>query len=343
MRIALLVVLATILSVPVSAQPSDLTAGARVRLRFQGSSGALVGQVVDLTADSMVVGVDTGRLRFGRASISRIEVSVGAHSHIARGFLKGALVGGALGGVLGYADGDDNCTTATSSSCPWFSKRQDKAIIDGFLLGVVGALVGGVRGSSVTDEWVTTLQPAALTPVIESNSRSGVGTPAAAEVPRLKPGIRVRLTRFGSDEPVVGTLADQSRDSLLVSVSGDRLVATTRAAISSIEVSTEKRREVGSLITGVAIGAVLGGAVGGVLGYASGSDCTAHDDVRCPYDEAPAAEKARSVASVFAIIGGLIGGWMGLEPVDAWVPHSRATSFAPVIEPSGRLGLSLRF
>jgi hypothetical protein len=65
----------------------------------------------------------------------------------------GALIGGGAGAILGFADGDDECD---NDHC-WFQmSAEGKAVLFGFVFGVlgggVGLVVGAVRGSTIVYE-----------------------------------------------------------------------------------------------------------------------------------------------------------------------------------------------
>ena len=105
----------------------------------------------ELRSDSLVVVDDRDRtLVLALRDLDSLEVRTG-HGSTGNEFLKGAgwgfLLGGIIGVVLGYADGDDP---------PGFLAQtaDEKAAMGGVVLGVVGALVGGIRALIVgADTW----------------------------------------------------------------------------------------------------------------------------------------------------------------------------------------------
>lgn len=67
----------------------------------------------------------------------------------------GALAGFAVGAVVGYADGDDDC----GDHC-WFAlDAEEKAILGGFAVGLLGAVVGAVAGGVIGSTVVYERQP----------------------------------------------------------------------------------------------------------------------------------------------------------------------------------------
>lgn len=72
--------------------------------------------------------------------IKRIEIR--KNSSIARGFLIGALSGLAVGGLMGLIDGDSPPTQMMFSNT-----AEQKAIILGVPLGIIGAIIGGQIGT----------------------------------------------------------------------------------------------------------------------------------------------------------------------------------------------------
>jgi hypothetical protein len=153
-----------------SAEPA---AGAeRVRLALKTPSGKrLSGRIV---GDLVASGPETLTVRAGgrevvvkRAEISRMERSLGRHSR-AVGGLRGAAIGAGIGAVLGAGigllSGDD---PEPVRDCPPYDgfgfivppcgplftfSAQDKAAIDGTVLGVLGAVAGGIGGAVAPGE-----------------------------------------------------------------------------------------------------------------------------------------------------------------------------------------------
>ena len=133
------------------AQTAPLSPGARVRVTTSGPSPSRqVGSVLELREDSLVIRPD-GRadsLAIPLARVTDIELSRGLRTQGRRGLGVGFLVGAGAGVLIGLTDGDDPPGAFFSFSA------EEKALMAGSMLGVAGAVVGGLVGLvSRTEKW----------------------------------------------------------------------------------------------------------------------------------------------------------------------------------------------
>ncbi len=133
------------------AQEAPVAQGDRVRISARIPYGRVVGTVAGLSADTLMVDIRSGdaRLAVPLASVTRLEVSRGQKSAIAKGarigFLVGAGVGVGVGALFGAGLGEDVC----SSGC--VGAFAGIGALGG---GAVGTLIGlGIGASSKTDQW----------------------------------------------------------------------------------------------------------------------------------------------------------------------------------------------
>lgn len=122
--------------------------GARVRLSTD--SGTIVGSLV--RADSAGFWISTElspqQVFVSRGSVKRLEVGLGTRSHAGQGALAGLFIGAGVGVIAGVAEGSDPPNSLIGFSA------GDKAAILGLTLGGVGAALGALIGSGVTeDDW----------------------------------------------------------------------------------------------------------------------------------------------------------------------------------------------
>jgi hypothetical protein len=158
MRSAALLVMALFIAAPLAAQAPELRPGVRVRLTQYGSNGTVVGEIVRLTADSMVVATSQGRASVSRPWITRLDVSTGRRRNVVGSLTAGVLGGGAVGAAVMVAGGDGGAAYLGAAGG-----------------GVAGGLAGLIWGVATRREhWVTASKPVALIPMVESNGRLGL-------------------------------------------------------------------------------------------------------------------------------------------------------------------------
>jgi len=173
MRNLALVLVSALLASRIGAQPSGATdstlrVGTRVRVRTADASSVFrVGTVSALSADSLELRLDGADsvAQLPYRAITQLDVSGGRHRHTLQGAGIGVLVGVTAGVISGFASGDD--------PPGWFSfTAEDKAVIGGTVLGVVGLAVGAVVGGNhVTERWL----PIRILPRVSLAPRSSVG------------------------------------------------------------------------------------------------------------------------------------------------------------------------
>jgi hypothetical protein len=138
------------LAAPLSAQLSELTVGARVRIRApEVVAGRLTGVIIARGADTLTVTrASATPLTLRVSQLSTVEISRG-RSH-GRGAARGALWGGGVMAVLGVAfvDGATTCEgSGGGASC-----RETTAVESAAYGALSGALVGGIIGAFVGRE-----------------------------------------------------------------------------------------------------------------------------------------------------------------------------------------------
>ena len=133
------------------AQTAPLSPGTRVRLTTPSRPHARqVGTLLALKADSIHLRRDgqADSLSIPIAQVTGIEVSSGLRTQGRRGMGIGFLAGAGFGVMIGLADGDEPPGSIIQLSA------AEKAMLAGSLLGVAGAVVGGVVGlASRTETW----------------------------------------------------------------------------------------------------------------------------------------------------------------------------------------------
>lgn len=87
-----------------------------------------------------------------RASLERLEVSVGTKRHVLQGLGIGAVLGVGVGAVLGLARGfNDRCPD--NNHCVFEFSAAENAVSLGIPLGTLSAIGGAIAGLSHTDVW----------------------------------------------------------------------------------------------------------------------------------------------------------------------------------------------
>ena len=146
------------------AQTPTLEVGSRVRVRTEfdawAGSPSKVYRVLGIHADSLLLvqtertdSVTTVPLR----DITHLEISRGRRTHKSHDALIGFLIGAPVGALFGYLDGDDPPSTVgflSAETTYLHMTAAEKAVAGGVGLGLVGALIGAIVGSPVTDDWV---------------------------------------------------------------------------------------------------------------------------------------------------------------------------------------------
>lgn len=140
---SLLLCAALLLPAPLAAQ-APVASGEPVRLRAAGLDGVFT--FVAMDGDSLTVrGRDDGvPVVVPLASVRSLSVARG-RTPTGRSALRGAgyglLIGGGAGVVIGFASGDE------TGDCFICLSAEEKALLAGGVLGVGGAVVGGVAGA----------------------------------------------------------------------------------------------------------------------------------------------------------------------------------------------------
>ena len=145
------------------AQNPLLPPSTRIRYSLPASSQPVVAEVLVQRGDSLWVRPErTGdTVAFAVPALSRLDVSLGQHGHALRGAGIGFLTGAVAGAAWGLASGDDKGCPGDSWFCFTYTADQ-KAVIGGGLLGLIGSGVGAIIGArQKTDRW----EPVVLTRV----------------------------------------------------------------------------------------------------------------------------------------------------------------------------------
>ena len=164
----LLLVLSATYAPSLPAQSIPVQAGDRVRIEAGRVSGRF--SVVDVSTDTLLLQEGAApQIRVPLASIQQIarrDKRTGWQGAL-HGAGLGLLIGGVAGAITGFASGDDPETQ-------WFAfTAEEKALAVGVVLGVGGAVLGGVIGAAAPGErWVRVPLPAA--PRVSHSSSNGV-------------------------------------------------------------------------------------------------------------------------------------------------------------------------
>ena len=125
--------------------------GTRIRVSTPSAGGdGLVGSLVGLVGDTLTLlpakRSDTTVVVI-LSDRTRLERSMGRHTHALKGAGIGLLVGATGGAIAGHVSGDDKGG--------WFGyTASDKAHIGAVTFGIAGALVGlAIGGNLQTEEW----------------------------------------------------------------------------------------------------------------------------------------------------------------------------------------------
>ena len=98
--------------------------------------------VVEVRGDTLLFkGAGGGIILVPAASLTRLEVRRGTHSHLFTGAVTGLLIGAVVGGAIGYSLTSDE------------SEYSGVGVVLGAPVGLVGAVVGAVVGSRQTERW----------------------------------------------------------------------------------------------------------------------------------------------------------------------------------------------
>ncbi len=143
-------------------------------------------------------------------------------------------------------------------------------------------------------------------------------------------GERVRLTLASREDPVVGVLVAQDRDSLRVQSRPDSPpIVFARAGVTGAEASLGRHGHAGT-------GALVGLLAGGVAGAALGSSC--EDDFLCP----GTGGGALLLGGTGLVFGALVGVLIRTERWEWVYPEEVEVGFVPLRRGAG-VGVSLRF
>ena len=168
----------------------------------------------------------------------------------------------------------------------------------------------------------------------------------AQSVPQLGIGSRVRVMLVGaSDWGPSGRVVSLTSDSVTVAADDDARGPRQfhQAAISQLELSVGQHR---NALKGMGIGLLIGAGSGAAIGFISGDDrCTTEQRKQflgC-FMQMTAGEKATIGGAALGIVGGLAGVIRGaLTRSDDWRTVDQPRTVAPIVDGSGRVGLSLR-
>lgn len=137
--------------------------GDRVRIKADArtlAGGSTIGTLVSTSEDSVVIDADGGLLYIPAASVRRLDVSRGRRNRgtgLLRGAGGGLLIGGVAGAVIGAATYEE-CRSEEFLGCLLSpTSPAESAMWGGFVVGVVGAVIGGVVGlASPGERWQRT-------------------------------------------------------------------------------------------------------------------------------------------------------------------------------------------
>ena len=150
-----------------------------------------------------------------------------------------------------------------------------------------------------------------------------ISKPVVAQTPARTPiaGDRVRITRLGFREPVVGSLVSATADSIAIVPMGPRsqdIATIARTTVQALEVSDGRHRHPW---TGLAFGLSGGAAVGAIIGAVSYKPCHPTEFLGCFLVPASREESALFEATVFGGLGAMAGLLVGtLYQTDDWHP-----------------------
>lgn len=155
-----LALLAVLLALPAAAQQAPpVQAGDRIRIVPADGARPFAATVVQVLPDSLVLVARGDTARAAWSTLGHVYVSRG--SRRGRTMLRYAGIGFAAGAVVGavggFADGDDprDCWLVCFSA-------EEKALLLGASLGVVGGTVGLVAGAvAPAEQWVPASRPVA--------------------------------------------------------------------------------------------------------------------------------------------------------------------------------------
>ena len=170
------VAITLVLSYPhlVPAQPALPLA----RVHVVAPTAEVTGELLDLTADSLVVRGPAGESRLARRDLVRAEVQDGTRGHKLAGFTMGTMIGAGGGALLGYASGDDACPAAKQSQffgCLYRFTARDKAAVGAIVLGAVGGVTGLIAGAqTMTEHWIPLDKASPTVRPLVTGSRLGV-------------------------------------------------------------------------------------------------------------------------------------------------------------------------
>ena len=146
----------------------------------------------------------------------------------------------------------------------------------------------------------------------------------------IEAGERVRLTLAVREDPVVGVLVAQDRDSLRVQPRPESSpIAFARADVTGVDASQGLHGHAGT-------GALVGLLAGGVAGAALGASC--QDDFLCP----GAGGGALLLGGTGLLFGALVGVFVRTERWEGVYPEDVKVGFLPLGRGAG-VGVSLRF
>jgi hypothetical protein len=123
--------------------------GTPIRLQTAAKPGKwITGQAVGITDDSVGIILEKSgdTLRYARADLQRMDVSVGRKSNVGRGAVKGAAIVGGFGLVLGVA-----CVAGTDEN-DWAGCEGSDVALFTVAGAATGAALGALLGSTAHQE-----------------------------------------------------------------------------------------------------------------------------------------------------------------------------------------------
>jgi hypothetical protein len=135
--------------------PSSDLVGERIRVTVRsggpaaGDGRVLVGRLMSIDQDRLVIAGDPGApAEITLASVERLELTMGQHRNMRRGFLIGGGLGALAGGVLGAIEG-----SKCEGTLICFGAGGGAVLGAGALGGLGGALGLGIGAAVTTERW----------------------------------------------------------------------------------------------------------------------------------------------------------------------------------------------
>ena len=139
-RTTFLAIIGLLPTVSLAAQQKAVP-GDRVAIIVRGRSDSVLGNLTNVTNDSIVVSSSGKRTAVARNDIDHAAIWRGNKSHIKTGALTGmtlGLVGGGIGGGVAHSNCDSDC---------FFGSSGTAIVATGILFATAGAAAGGLIGA----------------------------------------------------------------------------------------------------------------------------------------------------------------------------------------------------